>query len=258
MSYSSIIKLHNLRSQRIVVGTEPSGRRSPILPLRELEGDSEANQYGTGGPREISDGRQVPSRMADARQIVRQARSEADAILGQATGKAEAVRLQAYEEGFQSGRAEGLASARKEAEEDIHRIAGLAGNVAADMSRVLVNSEEGIIKLALSIAEKIVQKTLSEDRGTIASMVRWALEQMDTMEVLRLRVNPDDLEVLRPFWEDGQSIPGSNKIELASDPHVQAGGCIIDTNNSVIDAQIKTKLAEIEMAFREQLNASDR
>ncbi len=258
MSFSNIIKLHNLRSQRIAVGPSPFGRRPSALPLQEQGGNSEVAYYSTGGPADISDGRQVLSWIADAREVVRSARGEADTILEQANGRAEETRLQAYKEGLESGRAQGLAAAQKEAEADIQRIAGLARNVATDMSRVLLNSEEGIIELVLSVAEAVVQRTLAEDPAVIASMVRWALEQVDTMEVLRVRVNPEDLEVLRPLWEDGGLGPGGNKIELAPDPHVQPGGCIIDTNSSIIDAQIKTKLAEIEQAFRAQLRVSDR
>ena len=186
------------------------------------------------------------------------ARAEAEMILGEASSKAEEVRLQAYDEGYQEGHNDGLDEARTAASEHMKRITDLAESVAADMTRIMNNAEEGVVRLALAVAEKIVLKSLSEDRAIIVGMVKWALEQVDPMEVLRVRVNPEDYDMLRSYWEDGQIGSGGGKFELTPDPRVQVGGCVIDTSKSVLDAQIGTKLAQIEQVFRSQLDACAR
>ena len=92
----------------------------------------------------------------------------------------------------------------------------------------------------------------------VMSMVKGALEYVDLVDVIRVRVNPDDFDVLRTYWEDSKGSAGARDIELSADPSVQLGGCIIDTKGSIVDAQIGTKLAEIERAFLSDLNASSR
>ncbi len=253
MSYSNIIKLHNLRAQKTVVGRGSAGRRPGAgFPLKDEEGTHSPGESGIAGHH------QTIAWNADPQDLLRMARAEAETILLEASSKAEEVRLQAYDEGYHKGQTDGLDEARATASEHTHRIAELAETVATDMTRILNNSEEGIVSLALAVAEKIVLKSLEEDRALVVAMVKWALEQVDLVDVLRIRINPEDYEILRAYWENGQIVSGGGKFDLTPDPRVQIGGCIIDTNKSVVDAQIGTKLAEIEQAFRSQMDASAR
>lgn len=239
----------------MVVGRGSAGKRTGGgLPLPAHEGDSAQARAGAGN----KSFHEAMAWTADPRELLKMARAEAEMILSEASSKAEEVRLQAYDEGYQKGHADGLDEARAAAAEHMNRITDLAESVAADMTRIMNNAEEGVVRLALAVAEKIVLKSLSEDRPIVVGMVRWALEQVDPMEVLRVRVNPEDYDMLRSYWEDGQIGSGGGKFELMPDARVQVGGCIIDTNKSVLDAQIGTKLAEIEQVFRSQLDASSR
>ncbi len=242
MSYSNIIKLHKIEGKTVV------GQNS-----REIESD---NGYGRGSKKTAA-GHQAITWASDPQDLLKMARAEAEAILSEASSKAEEVRLQAYEEGYQKGRTEGLGEAKVEALEHTTRIAVLAESVAADTAKIFAHAEEGIIRLSLAIAEKIVLKSLAEDRSLVVAMVKWALEQVDIVEVIRVRVNPEDYDIIRPYWENGQ-LGSAGKYELMQDSKVQVGGCIIDANKSVVDAQIGTKLGEIEQSFRSHLEACAR
>ena len=259
MSYSNIIKFHNMRPQRVLVG-QGSTRVASASALERYHDDQNAGTLfdREGATAEAVERARALPWMGEAEDILRIARAEAKAILDEANSKAEEFLLRGREEGYQKGYVEGLAAARTDVLDDVRRIAELARNVAVDMSWILSTSEEAVVELALSIAEKVVHKRLTEDRDLVVSMVKGALEYVDLMDVIRVRVNPEDLEILRSYWEDGQIGAGSKNIELTADPSVEVGGCIIDTNSSVVDAQIETKLAEIEKAFHSELEANAR
>ncbi|MDA8186941.1 MAG: FliH/SctL family protein [Dehalococcoidales bacterium] len=259
MSYSSIIKLHKLRSQKVMVGPPPPSKKATTYVTRQDQtcqtGASHLEHDDAPGLEERT---QTLPWTGEAEDVLRIAQAEAKAILDEANDRADEILLQAREEGYQKGYVDGLAAARTNVLDDVRRIGELARNVAVDMSWILSTSEEAVVELALSIAEKVVHKRLAEDRSLVVSMVNGALQYVDIMDVIRVRVNPEDLEILRSYWEEGQiGAPGKN-IELASDPSVQVGGCIIETNSSVVDAQIETRLAEIEKAFHAELEASAR
>lgn len=209
---------------------------------------------GSGSLPLAADQSQAPPWAKEAQDILRLAWQEEASIIEQAHCEAEKIHDAAYEKGFKTGQAEGMAASMLEASGHLRRIAEVAENAAAEMSQVLNQSEETLVKLALAVAEKIIQKNLNADRSLVQSIVRWAIEQVDAMEVIRVRVNPEDLEILQPYWEESRN----NKIELTPDARVQAGGCIIDTNKSVVDAQIGTMLAEIGQAFESYLEANQR
>ena len=254
MSYSNIIKLHRLQPQKVVVG-KPVIDAKPAVQMAHQEDSINTSEAETAN---LADNTLVIAARSEAERILSKAHVEADALIEEANQKAEEIRLQAQEEGYHKGYEEALSAAKTGVLESIERISEMANNTAADMSCILNTLEEGVVDLALSIAEKVVHKRLAEDRSLILSMVEGALEYVDVMEVIRIRINPEDLGILRSHWEQGYINVSGRNIDLVSDPRVQLGGCIIDTTGSVVDAQIETKLAEIERAFRSELDGSAR
>jgi flagellar biosynthesis/type III secretory pathway protein FliH len=73
---------------------------------------------------------------------------------------------------------------------------------------------------------------------------------MDARTAVRVRVHPDDAEVLRRRWN--QVVPPgipSERIELQPDERVQSGGGIIETTHGQVDAQLESKLAQLGNAL---------
>lgn len=258
MLSSNIIKGHSVHPRKIMIGLMlPKGRtlaaaRSPRVNGKSAPGGLDG---GEGAPDLASP---TMAWTPEAEEVLARARVEAEAIVKEARNKAEDICTKAYEKGFEKGRADGLARATAEMQTDVRRISELARNAAADAATLYNNSEEGLVELALSIAEKVIYKHLAEDRSLVLSMVKGVLQQLDATSVTRVRVNPEDLEYLQPHWEEAGLVPGGRSVELAADPRVQVGGCVIDTDNSVVDAQLKTRLAEIQKAFDGEMSAHAR
>ncbi len=249
-SSSSILKVRRLQPGRVMVG-----------PFEVPAAHAAAVRHSAGRPGRPSEEEALasdaemeePVFLAQAEEILQAARDGAEAILNEARVQAEENWGKAYDKGFEKGRAEGMASAKAEMLKDALRIGELARNAAVEMQAIFTSSEEALIGLALSIAEKVVHKRMEEDRSLVVSAVRGALEQVEAAKAIRVRVSPDDMQYLLPYWEEETKRAGGKSIDLTADPQVQVGGCIIDTASSVVDAQIETKLAEIDKAFRAEL-----
>ena len=107
-----------------------------------------------------------------------------------------------------------------------------------------------VVDLALQIAQKVVEREVENMPDLAINVIRAALEEMDARTAVRVRVSPDDEELLRRRW--AQVVPsgiGADRIELLQDERVQSGGAIIETTHGQVDAQLETKLAQLGNAL---------
>jgi flagellar assembly protein FliH len=107
-----------------------------------------------------------------------------------------------------------------------------------------------VVDLALQIAAKVVEREVENMPDLAINVIRAALEEMDARTAVRVRVNPEDEELVRRRWT--QVVPpgiGPDRIELQEDERVQSGGAIIETTHGQVDAQLESKLAELGNAL---------
>jgi len=96
----------------------------------------------------------------------------------------------------------------------------------------------------------VVEREVENMPDLAVNVIRAALEEMDARTAVRVRVSPDDAEVLRRRWT--QVVPpgiGAERIELQPDERVQSGGAIIETTHGQVDAQLESKLAQLGNAL---------
>ena len=86
--------------------------------------------------------------------------------------------------------------------------------------------------------------------STVVNVVAKAIEHANTGDVLTIRVNPREVELLRDYWAEALGDnPGSRRWEILADRRVKPGGCVIDTKAGSVDARIDTQLVQIKYAF---------
>jgi flagellar assembly protein FliH len=162
----------------------------------------------------------------------------------------EAARLQGYNLGYAQGHAEGLAAAEVAMTEPVKRLRTLANDVHENHAVFYRSAERQVVDLALQIAQKVVEHEVEDMPDLAIHVIRAALEEMDARTAVRVRVCPDDEELLRRRW--AQVVPagiGADRIELVKDERVHSGGAIIETNHGEVDAQLETKLAQLGNAL---------
>jgi flagellar assembly protein FliH len=162
----------------------------------------------------------------------------------------DAARITGYNAGYAQGHAAGVANAEESMSESVKRLVALANDVHENHAVFYRSAERQVVDLALQIAQKVVEHEVENIPDLAIHVIRAALEEMDARTAVRVRVSPDDEELLRRRW--AQVVPAgisADRIELIKDEQVRSGGAIIETNHGQVDAQLETKLAELGNAL---------
>jgi flagellar biosynthesis/type III secretory pathway protein FliH len=162
----------------------------------------------------------------------------------------EAARLQGYNVGFEQGYAAGMGSAEEVIADSLQRLQALVSSVHENHTAFFRSAERQVVDLALQIAQKVIEREVENMPDLAVNVIRAALEEMDARTAVRVRVNPDDEELLRRRWL--QVVPpgvGPDRIELQVDERVKPGGAVIETTHGEVDAQLDSKLAQLGNAL---------
>jgi flagellar biosynthesis/type III secretory pathway protein FliH len=187
--------------------------------------------------------RQLLDAKAEAKRLVSEAEAHANAVRRDAELFAREAREKAY--------AEGREAALLELSE--HLI------VARELRQTaLARAEIDLLRLAVKIAEKILDREIDGSDSALADIVAGALNYVRQGEVLKVRVNPADFATVRKYRERLEAVGGAHLIELTRDPRVKRRGCLIDTGTGTIDAQLETQLSVLERVLLSRANGESR
>ena len=189
-----------------------------------------------------------PSPEEEAALIMARAIEQAELLVAEAEQQADAVRLAAYEDGYEDGlRKLDEANAALE-----HELAELQQEADQQIAEFWRRIEPELLRLSVDIAGKIVHREIAANEDFVLSTVKAALYQLREREHLKLRLNPSDCETARQHKEDLiGAVEGIRSIEVIEDRRVDQGGCLIESPNGQLDGRIETQLKEVEKALLE-------
>lgn len=168
------------------------------------------------------------------------------AILAAARGEAERKVREAYAEGFRRGQTAGEEAFRATVAECEGLLRAAGQTLVEARTNYLDATRDEVANLAFAVASRILRREVSLDRELVTTMARTALERLANEERITLRVNPADLEALRLNQVVLlETVEGIETFEIVSDETISPGGCIAETRELVVDAQLKAQLAEI-------------
>lgn len=161
-------------------------------------------------------------------------REEALGLRSQIEGEMEKAR----EKGFQKGREEGL-----------EELSGLLLKARELREQILASAESELIRLVLSISEKVLGKIVETHKEAILAIIREGLKH-SLGEHIVVRLHPADWKRLK--GEDLQFkdiVDRTKRFQFREDETIQKGGCIIESEIGTIDAQLETQLKAIRKAL---------
>ncbi len=187
---------------------------------------------------------------AQASACITQARAEAARLLAEAADEAAVLR--------QNAEADGRAAAAREFDQQVEarvadRIALVKAGLeksGAEMARVqqdwLARWEQGAVRLATSIARRVIRRELSAQPEIPLALVREALQLAAGSTRMRLLMNPADVnglagKIQKVLDEHHSSVP----TKLVADASIAPGGCRVETEHGAIDQQFEAQLARI-------------
>jgi flagellar assembly protein FliH len=158
------------------------------------------------------------------------------------------LRKQAYHEGYNEGKAAGEAQAAVYVSEALQKL----NEIAIAFPNAVKQNEEKLIKLALTIASKVIQQEISLQPEIVQRTVETALKRVSDLEQVVIKVNPLDLDLILPKQDAFRALmPDVQNFSIEGSHTIARGGCIIETNSGGINATIDAQIGIIDELFRQ-------
>lgn len=150
-----------------------------------------------------------------------------------------------FEEGRSAGHQQGLDKGQEETEQLQARLTQLIGSLV-DPYHSNSNSLEKILFTTVNhLVRSIVQRELMVDSGQVLSFVQQAVDALPAgSDNLKIFLNPDDIVLLENF-----KAATHINWELHSDPKLSAGGCRVETKQSLVDFSVEERLRLLLQRF---------
>jgi flagellar assembly protein FliH len=162
----------------------------------------------------------------------------------------ETVEREAYQRGFAEGQATGKEQAAAELKPVLDRMAQTLAELISVRSRLRREAEKDLLKLAIAIARRVLHRELTIDPESIEGVIKVAIEKLQSRDLCRVRVHPDQAPAIRASFE---RFSNSHKVELVADPSLQIGDVMFETATGTLDASIESQLQEIDRGFADRL-----
>lgn len=198
-----------------------------------------------------------------AEQIIADARRRAEEILDQARLEAELKSQELYESsrqsGLETGRAEGLAQGAAQALQEGQRARQRqAEELAADfdkfleragaaLDRQMDDNVEELRDLAIAIAEKVVSVSLKSSSEVICRMIQTAIDKRKRREWAHIYIAECDAKHLSRVPASLMTALSalSDRVRIIPMADDEAGTCIIETPDEIVDASAATQMNNI-------------
>jgi flagellar biosynthesis/type III secretory pathway protein FliH len=185
------------------------------------------------------------------KEFLREAEEMRRKILADAQREKEEILQQAFQEGYNNGLAQGKQEGMNLVAEEGSRLREEAFSVLDEarkrVRQIVMDQEKEIISLAVSIAEKIINRLLEDESKDIAvAVAENALRSFNKKETVVIRVNEADYPAL---FERKELLQEAGKIAdliILKDPGVEKGGCVLQSNQKIVDAQLHSQIEEIK------------
>lgn len=164
-------------------------------------------------------------------------------LVSRAQEEAENIKKSAFEEGYRKG--------LEQASSDIEKFKLNINQFMGAPKEVFEYVAPDILEISIDIAKKIIKKEVESDPQILVDTIIDVLKTVSKNEPkINIRVNPQSAEFIKDTLPTVTYQYGIEaKINIISDPSVEIGGCVFQTNNGIVDASIDTQLEIIKKAL---------
>jgi len=169
----------------------------------------------------------------------------------------EAIRQDAYNEGFATGEKDGFHAgqlkARQEADAALaSKLASLEqvmGHLLDPIAEQDQELEHALVTLVSHMTRQVIQRELNSDSGQIRHVLREALKLLPMgADNVRIHINPQDFQVVKALRERHEET-----WRILEDDSLLPGGCRVESEHSRIDASVETRISQaIKQLFEQQ------
>ncbi|MCC5831960.1 MAG: HrpE/YscL family type III secretion apparatus protein [Chlamydiales bacterium] len=176
------------------------------------------------------------SKLVDADSLLKQTLEEEIEYRKEVAAECESLKEEAESAGFEEG---------------LKQWNNQIGHLEEEIKSVRQEVENSLVPLALTAVKKILGRELEMQRNTVVDIISTALKAVSQHKKIKIYVNPSDYETvenarprLKSLFEHLESLVISLREDIAE------GGCIIETEAGIINAQLESQLKALETAFK--------
>ena len=165
-------------------------------------------------------------------------------LVSRAQEEAMSIKQSAYQEGYNVG--------LQQAQADLENFRNTLGAFMGAEDRVFNEIAPNILPLAMEIAQKIIKTEVKTDPQIVLDTILDVLKTLSKNEPkIILRVNPMQVQYIKDTLPEQVRLLGmESKLSVLSDEAITEGGCIVQTNNGLVDASIEAQLDIVQNALR--------
>lgn len=164
-------------------------------------------------------------------------------LVSRAQEESENIKKSAFEEGYRQG--------LEKVENDLIKFRDELSHFMNARKEVFEYIAPDILEISVNIAKTIIKKELETDPQILIDTIIDVLKTVSKNEPkIIIRVRPQSVQFIK------DSIPNityqygiESKINIIADPTVEEGGCVLQTNNGIVDASVDTQLEIIKKAL---------
>ena len=159
----------------------------------------------------------------------------------------EALRQEAFGQGFEQGRAHAVVEAQRQMADFVtqqgqgagQQMARLFEQAQAQLALAEQTLAQGVLEIACELARQVLRRELATDPNSLQPVLREALGLlMADGKSTVVRLNPSDRDTLA---NGAPNELASLALTLVADPSITPGGCVIESAGTVVDATVQKR-----------------
>jgi flagellar assembly protein FliH len=161
-----------------------------------------------------------------------------------------------HQQGYQAGRSEGYMGGLQQGQQEINEIIQYLRQVAMSFGTEVSQCSESmapeLLNLGLDISKAMLKTVVAVKPELILPTITNAIHALPCLQLpALLYLNPADATLVREHL--GEELT-QNGWRLIDDPHLDRGGCRVETGTNQIDATMQTRWRRIAESLSKQLD----
>ena len=158
----------------------------------------------------------------------------------------------AYQKGFTDGERKGREEGVQEIKPATELLQDWVRMIQSEKEELIRRYEKDVVELAFQIGEKVLAREIQTQPEAVIDSVRAGLQKIVNAEDVTLRVNPEDMKILETVQEElAKELTKGGPLHLQTDDSVSRGGCVLDTENGILDGQLDNQLDRLRALLAE-------
>ena len=183
-----------------------------------------------------------------------EAEKERKKLLSATEEKVDEIKNEAFNEGFEAGRLNGMQKRYDEAGPLVLQVNSVMEQLNSLRQAVRFQAEKELVVLALQIAKKVVAEEIKLPNDVIKNIVKAALHETEVQGKIYLYLHPDDYEFLLKSKADLERYLNEEQtLVLRQNPELKPGSIYVESDEEIISRSIEDQFEKLEDSLKEQI-----